>query len=235
MECCPLCNDKVFDEENFQVIKTNGKKTFDERGITCTIGQRVHSKCRKTFSKKRPIAIVTSPSTSCERSPVKTRHYNQPKSTVSNFDITTCCLFCAELIGKYDEYYPVRSLIFQETIRDVCLWRNDSWGISVLSRIECIIDLPAADAVYHITCNTNFRTGKNIPLKYSGSSKRRILGRPVDEERKDAFMQVVDWFENAEDERITLESMVKKMDEVSNGNSYSTKYFRKKARRLLQR
>ena len=28
-------------------------------------------------------------------------------------------------------------------------------------------DLPAADAVYHQQCSSNFRTGKNVPTRFS--------------------------------------------------------------------
>ena len=88
--------------------------------------------------------------------------------------------------------------------------------------------MPAAGAVYHSVCNTNFRTGKNIPAKYNSTPCRQILGRPVDEERKDAFMKIVSWFENSEDERITLRMMIEKMSEITDGNPYSSKYLRKK-------
>jgi hypothetical protein len=53
-----------------------------------------------------------------------------------------------------------------------------------------IIDLPAADACYHQQCNVNFRTLKQIPNKYSSSTKRKSFGRPVSEERSEAFVKV---------------------------------------------
>ena len=56
------------------------------------------------------------------------------------------------------------------------------WDVAVLGRIERIIDLPAADAVYHQI----FRTGKQLPLKYQPNKRQELSakspGRPIDKE-----------------------------------------------------
>ena len=40
---------------------------------------------------------------------------------------------------------------------------DDEWAKSVQGRINAVIDLHAADAVYHRQCSVNFRTLRDIP------------------------------------------------------------------------
>ncbi|KAH3738417.1 hypothetical protein DPMN_045050 [Dreissena polymorpha] len=61
---------------------------------------------------------------------------------------------------------------------DVCESRKDEWGYQVLARLEFAQDLHAADAMYHQTCNVNFRTARQLPSdkktrSYSKISKRQ--------------------------------------------------------------
>ena len=166
------------------------------------------------------------PSVSHARASISTR--GTPSQTT--FDIKTCCLFCAERVCEADhDVHEVLTLMFQETIRAGCVNRNDPWAIDVLSRIEHIIDLPAADSIYHQQCSVNFRNGKNIPGKYSSGPlpKRRSVGRPVDQERLDAFTRVLDWFENNCEETITLSMLVDLMKSLlQNSDPYTHKYMR---------
>ena len=80
--------------------------------------------------------------------------------------------------------------MFQSKIQEIAVRRNDEWGHTIHERFNMIIDLPAADACYHQSCNVNFRTSKQIPNKYSSSTKRKSFGRPVSEERNEAFVKV---------------------------------------------
>ena len=68
-------------------------------------------------------------------------------------------------------------------------------GETVRERMSHAIDLPAADAMYHQLCNVNFRTDRNIPVKYSAHTnvKRRSLSRPIDEKKLSAFHMTIDW------------------------------------------
>lgn len=54
-----------------------------------------------------------------------------------------------------------------------CKERNDDWSMTVLGRTENIIDLPAADAVYHLTCNVNFRTGTSISKHFQSDDIKK--------------------------------------------------------------
>jgi len=102
----------------------------------------------------------------------------------------------------------------------------------VLGRIEHIIDLPAADAVYHQTCNTNFRTGKDIPLKYRSNKRQKTSskspGRPVDKDQLLAFQEVVKYVESSEGKVISVSDLVQKMTELCGDKSYSTKHMKNK-------
>ena len=84
----------------------------------------------------------------------------------------------------------MRSLLFQSKIQEIAVRKNDEWGHTIHERFNMIIDLPAADACYHQSCNVNFRTSKQIPNKYSSSAKRQSFGRPVSEERNEASVKV---------------------------------------------
>lgn len=70
----------------------------------------------------------------------------------------------------------------------MCSERGDAWAKTIRARLLSVNDLPPADAVYHQTCNVNFRTKKQIPRVYEGNQlpavKKRKVVRPNDEERK---------------------------------------------------
>ena len=78
----------------------------------------------------------------------------------------------------------------QMQIRKKAETRNDKWGNDVLTRLDSAIDLPAVDACYHQACSVNFRTGKDIPLRFSTDSKSRNAGRPINDEKNEAFLKV---------------------------------------------
>ncbi len=63
--------------------------------------------------------------------------------------------------------FPVRTSDSQSNIARICGERNDDWGRLVASRFELVIDLHAADAVYHQQCSVNFPTLKNVPRQHS--------------------------------------------------------------------
>ena len=97
-------------------------------------------------------------------------------------------------ISIADGIYMVQTLRLQRSIHRIASSRNNCWGRAMEGRINSIIDLAAADAQYHHSGNSNFRTGKEIPYKYSNNTKRRKSGRPVDEKKRDAFHQAFIYF-----------------------------------------
>ncbi len=65
--------------------------------------------------------------------------------------------------------------------------------MKVLARINSVHDLPAADAVYHQICSSNFRTGKSIPLVFKSDADEQPVqkrGRLKDPLQEEAFLQV---------------------------------------------
>ena len=92
------------------------------------------------------------------------------RSLSNSFSFKDHCLFCTwpvKIEGKKRglDCFQVRTFDFQTAIKAACTERNDQWGREVLPRIEFGRDLPAVDAVYHQKCSTNFRTGRQIPIK----------------------------------------------------------------------
>ena len=60
------------------------------------------------------------------------------------------------------EFYLVRTVDNQNEVYEKCKERNDSWGRTVMARIEYSRDLHASDAIYHQTCSVKFRTGQIV-------------------------------------------------------------------------
>ena len=103
----------------------------------------------------------------------------------------------------------------RDTILGICQKRGDEGGNIAQARIMHVHDLPAADGVYHAVYSTNFRTMKKIPASHNheaNSVKRVKVGRPV-EERMSAFLEVVQFLEENDDEQISIQDLIQRMDE----------------------
>ena len=78
-------------------------------------------------------------------------------------------------------------------------------------------DLPAAEAVYHETFNVNFRTKRQLPQVHETDElpavKKRKVGRPQNGEKKQVFAKLTMFFEENDDEQITVSDLVEKMKE----------------------
>ena len=78
-------------------------------------------------------------------------------------------------------------------------------------------DLPAADAVYHQTCSVNFHTKKQLLKVYEMGEqppiKERKVGRPQDEEKRDAFLKVAKFLEENDDEQTTVNDIMETWQE----------------------
>ena len=65
--------------------------------------------------------------------------------------------------------------------------KHDEWATEVDGRLGFVNDLRAEDAIYHKSCNSNFRTGKGNPkLCISAASQKRGTRSNVTQE--DAFI-----------------------------------------------
>ena len=72
------------------------------------------------------------------------------------------------------DVFKVRTLLLQDSIKTAALSRDGKWA-EVLHRIQSVVYLPAADAIYHQSCSVSFRTGRGIPQLYSSSEKKKQL------------------------------------------------------------
>ena len=97
---------------------------------------------------------------------------------------------------------------FQEKILKACDGFKGEWGDTVKGSVIFAHDLPAADAVYHNSCNINFRTGKQVPRIFQKAteqgtkkSKRTSVcasGRPKNSLKAEAFAAVAEYLEDNE-------------------------------------
>ena len=132
-----------------------------------------------------------------------------------------------------NDVFPVRTSDFQTNITKICEERNDKWGRLVASRLAFVIDLHAADAVYHQQCSVNFHTLKNIPKQHSSHSATKHVhcGRPEDLNRSGAFQQTVAFFRENDEEQLTISDLIGKMQEYLRGSgcqAYSEVYIKQK-------
>ena len=164
--------------------------------VQCCAGNYNHRKCAKEFWKNRSgVSFENDDAMKANQdshSPIKLRLPGK----AFNFQLNCmlCGTFILSPISIADGIYMVQTLLLQRSIHCIANSRNDCWGRAVAGRINSIIDLPATDAQYNHSCNSNFRTEKDIPYKYSNNTKRRESGRPVDEKKQDAFHQVFVYF-----------------------------------------
>ena len=81
-----------------------------------------------------------------------------------NFSFKTDCFFCGtkvEFGGQRKgsrEAFRVTTIETKDTILQMFSKRGDAWAETIRAMLVSVNDLPPADAVYHKTCNVNFRT-----------------------------------------------------------------------------
>lgn len=180
--------------------------------ITTVPGQQVHQNCRREYC--RPSSInrakksVSDETTSSRRS--LTRKAEQC------FSFKTDCFFWGTKVElglnskrkRLGEAFRVTTIETKDTILKICSERNDDWSETIRARLMNVHDLPAADAIYHQTCNVNFRTNRQLPQVYEADElpvmKKRKIGRPQNEEKNQAFVKVTKFLEENDDEQITV-------------------------------
>ena len=142
------------------------------------------------------------------------------RSAESPFNFSTDCFFCGKpaILGrkrKTPDVFQVKTVETRDAILAVCRERGDAWGDAVQARMLHVHDLHATDAVYHRVCSANFCTMKEIPAVHEQEvdpSKKAKLGRPQEKERIDAFLEVARFFEENDDEQITIKDLIQRME-----------------------
>ena len=92
----------------------------------------------------------------------------------------------------------------------MCHRRGDAWAESIEARRLHVHDLPAADAIYHQECSVNFHTDKQIPTVHQTSEA--CMGRSQADERTDAFLEVASFLEENDDEQITINDLINRIE-----------------------
>ena len=240
MEVCSICGEICEAKDDSSILGEKGASSIKvaDCSIECKAGDRVHKKCRINIV--RPKYVKKHPSTSVDIT--QNANVISRRSQTSSYIPKEHCIFCGKG-AKYDgkkkgfEVFPVRTDAFQTSIVNVCKERNDHWSDVVLGRLQYAQDLHAADTIYHQTCSVNFRTGKSIPIAYSGNSgnsevkKPNLGGRPVDSVKSSAFMKVVTFLEENDEEQTTVSDLTQKMGEFledTGEDPYSTVYMKSK-------
>ena len=220
-ERCAICKQSVDGGgSSVSTIRERGgsaiNRASDTRkdSIHTVPGQMIHLECRRKYCNPAQIAKVVrqeqpGPSTSSDRHILN-------RSSEEGFSFKTDCIFCGRPIKlvrkkKKQEVLQVKTIEFKDTIMVTCRERADDWSYTVKVRILHVQDLHAADAVYHQTCSVNFRTKKQMPtaqLANIEDAKRSKIGRPKSDERTVAFMDVVRYLEENDDEQITINDLI---------------------------
>ena len=139
----------------------------------------------------------------------------------SSFSFKTDCFY---FLGATSGF-KVTTIETKNTVLEICSKRgNDSWAEIMRDRLLHVHDLPAAEAIYHQACSVNFRTEKQIPKIYGRQQpecKRGKIGQPKDEEMFEAFMSVMEFLKENDDEQITLRDLEKKMQDYLGETLYT--------------
>ena len=91
---------------------------------------------------------------------------------------------------------------------------NNKWSEKVMARISSVHDLPAADAMYHQICSSNFHTGKSIPLVFMSDADEQPAskrGRFKDSFQEEAFLQVMADLQQHDEEQTTINDLIDNM------------------------
>ena len=223
---CLLCQEPLGDSAT--IIKTEkGLKGLQkasrlrEDGICWQIGQSLHIKCRNTYVSPNSIKKTSKRSheqfNSCE---VETPGEGL-RSKRARFSFNEHCFYCGVCINVSCKYviHKVTLLTFQKDVLETCRLRKDKWGNAVQERIISVLDLPAAGAVYHSQCYKNFKNFKaGIPHAFEKHVKdwESYKHKPEESEldkRFQAFLKVIEFFQEKDEDFLTFETMCEKMKE----------------------
>lgn len=245
-DVCPICKCTLESSGDVVEIRQKGADGINDasiqRGdnIVVTAGCHVHSDCRKNYVNRTEInrhvkrKQGTDTSTGCAETCARST-----RSSAGPFDSRSDCFLCGTPVNEDSaDYSYVKTDNFTRSILQCCDDRSDDWSLTVKSRIEFFAgDLHAADCVYHHTCSSHFRCGRGIPLQFQKDpeTKRRKSGKPLDEEREQAFTKMCLYLEANDDEQLTISDLVCKMNEFLNDVDsipYSRKYVKSKLKEI---
>ena len=240
MDLCCLCKKVITSERKGVELTSKGSDGVNRASVQRnndlkTIpGDKVHVDCRREYIKVQNITRETAPS----QPKIVKKHELRSQQA---FDFRNHCLYCGRS-AKFEkgkkrgiDVHNVKSNNFQESLIQDCSNRKDEWSETVLGRLASINDLHAADAIYHQQCSSNFRTGRNIPKSTDSvveqETKPFKIGRPTSHDRSEAFLKVLKYLEEINDEPVTINDLVRLMNDYltdSQDKAYSGSYMKEK-------
>ncbi|EDO33944.1 predicted protein [Nematostella vectensis] len=189
MACC-FCN-RPIDVDIAVAMTEKGCKTINEIS-DCLESSNIHVTSGQRVHVKCRLHYTRRPAANKSVDENKNPTVAARRSGRPTFNFKEHCLFCGQ---------PAK---------------EDDWGKIVLGRIEFARDLHAVDAVYHNSCNVNFRTGKQIPKGHDGEGEakyqKRTLGRRTDTIKCAAFLKVARFLEDNDEEQLTISDLVSLME-----------------------
>lgn len=185
---------------------------------------KVHKECRKKYTHpdyiakaKKKLEDVADPCPS-------------KKAILRNgetFNFRETCLFCAEEIDfvkmkkTKKEYrrtaYDVRTLTFQDSVKDMAKKRNDALGSLLLKRLSGSIDLVAEEALYHKDCFTSF-------FCPTSGIKR---GRPESDEITTAMDEIYRILEDSDECQFSLKELTENLSYIPSVKTIKRKLIEK--------
>ena len=220
-----ICKELVKKSSEGAVLYDKGTKSINkaslQRGddIRANVGESVQIKCRMDYVKQRNIeAAKMKQLQPGEKSVLQSE-------VIVQFDFRKHCLFCSQA-DKYSgkkkdfELIPVRTHEFQKTVKQLCQKRNDEWGKKVNGRIQHATDLRAADALYDNKCSINFRTVREIPVRFF--SDEQVTCSAKNQNKKDPWRKKevrlstnsLDISRKNDEEQLTIMDLTNKIAEI---------------------
>ena len=227
-EICRICG-HAFNENDGRIriqqdrSVENIKKCAKLRGLEWANfvkkGDSFHGECRNNFTKKDRITPAPVP----ENNRPKTRRESAESTKSTKFDYRTCCLFCCETICDrgtdkdrncvikprlHNDVSFVKSKTwFDTSIRKQVKGRQDDWAQEVRGRIETVSCLRAEEAVYHRRCLQLFSLQRKRPTNddcETTPAKRKRGMKIENDEKNEAFLKLIEYVEEIEDEHLIL-------------------------------
>ncbi|XP_053377819.1 uncharacterized protein LOC123527311 isoform X2 [Mercenaria mercenaria] len=210
---CPICDELLKNGSPTVVIREKGAININRASaqrnsnITVKSGDSVHRDCRRDFIDLRNVKTDNS-EYACDS--LTTR------SSYTTFNFKSNCFFCTHKCNKIcSEVHRVEQFNFTATIKELCNIRNDSWGNEVHARLVSVLDLQAAEAIYHQVCNVNFRTFKQVPDRFAKDEKsKKSPGRPQCTELLEGFKDVINYIESNEGAALSVKELVQVMEQT---------------------
>ena len=136
---CPICSKDIYASESANALTVKGVVSLLEAStrrkdtpINVTVGQKVHSECRKKYTLPKEIEKYLKKTNEPSKDQVKRLR------SLDSFNFQIDCLFCSNTIAikEVQQYSKFSTLQVQEKLLKICEERDDEWGHQVKGRIS---------------------------------------------------------------------------------------------------